>query len=143
IKVAAATAIGVAVSIRTMRAASTRLIVTAACASILCAAVAGSHAIARIELSSVLLLGTSAHLLGAALWLGGLPCFWLALRDAEPALASRIARRFSAVAMTGVALIVIGVIAFATMYIGSIGAVYGTAYGAMATTKGLLFALLL
>ena len=45
--------------------------------------------------------------------------------------------------MTGVALIVAGAGVLAVQFIGSIAGVYGTAYGAMVTTKSVLFALLL
>ena len=111
---------------------------------VLCAALADSHAAARIDFSGLLLAASAAHELGAAIWLGGLPCLWLALRR-EPDLSSAIAigRRFSAVAVSGVALIVVGVVVFAICYIGSLDAVYGTAYGAMAATKGALLAILL
>jgi copper resistance protein D len=90
-----------------------------------------------------LMFATGAHELGAALWLGGLPCFWLALRRAETrGTEIRIGRRFSALAIIGVAMILVGALVFALMYIGSLDAVYGTAYGAMVVTKSIMFGML-
>lgn len=108
------------------------------------AAVATTHAVARLSDSVVLLLASGAHELGAALWLGGLPCFWLALRrtDTQQMMGS-IGKRYSTLAIAGVVLITGGAAVFAALYIGSIAAVYGTAYGAMAVTKGVLFGTLL
>ena len=112
---------------------------------VLCAAVASSHAVAQLSGRSQLLLATGAHQLGAALWLGGLPCLWLALDRSRstPRAAQIIAMRYSAMAMTGVASIIAGAALFAVRYIGSPDAAYGTAYGAMAITKSVLFGMLL
>jgi putative copper resistance protein D len=144
VKVLAAAAIGLLVSIRSLSAASTRIAMGVAGAFFLCAALADSHAMARLQDTGLLLLATGAHELGSALWLGGLPCFWLVLRRADAhELARRIGRRFSALAITGVALIVAGAAIFVAMYIGSLDAVYGTAYGAMDVTKSILLGMLL
>ena len=144
VKVAAAAAIGLLVSIRPVSAASTRIVLGAASVLLLCATLADSHAVARLRGNILLLFATGMHELGAALWLGALPCFWLALRRIDPPeLASRIGKRFSALAITGVAMILVGAAVFVIMYIGSIDAVYGTAYGAMALTKSVLLGLLL
>lgn len=120
-----------------------RWLAAAAALVVLGAAVADTHAIARIAGSTTLLAATAAHMLGAGIWLGGLPCFWIVLREADTPVAAAAGRRFSVVAACGVALIVVGVIAFAVFYIGSAHAVYGTSYGAMAGTKGVLLAMLL
>jgi len=123
---------------------ATRNALAAAGALFLCAALADTHAAARLTNNGLLLLATGAHELGAALWLGGLPCFWLALQRAGTReLATRIGKRFSALAITGVALILAGAVVFAATYIGSIDGVYGTAYGAMASAKSVLLGLLL
>jgi putative copper resistance protein D len=58
-------------------------------------------------------------------------------------IASRIGQRFSVLAIAGVTLIIGGALVFATMYIGSIDALYGTAYGAMAVAKSIMFGMLL
>ena len=143
VKALAAAAIGVAVSLRPMAAASTRVTIGAAAALVLHQGLASSHATARLTDSALLMFTTGAHELGAALWLGGLPCFWLALRrpDTRETL-NQIARRFSALAIIGVAMIVVGAIVFVPMYIGSVDAVYGTAYGAMVVTKSVMFGML-
>lgn len=143
VKALAAAAIGLIVSGRPTIAFPTRIAIVILGVVVLYEALATSHAVARMRNVDLLLLATGAHDLGAAVWLGGLPCFWLALRHAETQeLASWIGKRFSTVAATGVALIVIGALAFAFLYIGSIDAVYGTAYGMMSVTKAVLFAIL-
>jgi len=143
VKAVAAAAIGLVVSLRPIAAASTRITVGLAAALVLYEALANSHATARLSDSALLMFATAAHELGAALWLGGLPCFWLALRRAETRETEiLIGRRFSALAIIGVAMILVGALVFALMYIGSLDAVYGTAYGAMAVTKSILFGML-
>ena len=140
----AAAAATIACLVRALtRSRTVRVVSVVACSVVLGAALTDTHAIARIDGSVALTLATIAHMLGAALWLGGLPCFWWALRDVDPAAAMALGRRFSLVAAFGVALIVAGAVVFAIFYIGSIDGVYGTAYGAMATTKGVLLAILL
>ena len=143
VKALAAAAIGVAVSLRPMAAASTRVTIGAAAALVLHQGLASSHATARLTDSALLMFATGAHELGAALWLGGLPCFWLALRRASTReTLNKIGRRFSALAIIGVATIVVGALVFVPMYIGSVDAVYGTAYGAMVVTKSVMFGML-
>jgi copper resistance protein D len=144
VKILAATAIGMAGSLRSASAVSTRIVFGVAATLFLSAALADSHAVARLQDNGLLLLATAAHALGAALWLGGLPCFWVALRRADSGQrACRMGRRFSVLAITGVALILMGAVVFIPLYIGAFDAVYGTAYGAMAVTKSILLAMLL
>jgi putative copper resistance protein D len=144
VKVLGAATIGLVVAIGPLSAVSNRIAIAVGAIVILFAAVATSHAVARLEDSGALAFATGAHELGAALWLGGLPGFWLALRRADsPATASRVGHRYSVLAASGVALIAGSAVVFAIAYIGSFAAVYGTAYGVMATTKSVLFAMLL
>jgi putative copper resistance protein D len=144
IQAIAAGAMVLAVSMRPLESGSTRIVLVVAAALILGGTLAGSHASARLGDSRLLMLATGAHVLGAALWLGGLPCFWLTLRRVQTReIASRMGRRYSAIAGTGVALIAGGALVFAGSYIASLDAVYGTAYGAMALTKSVLFGMLL
>jgi copper resistance protein D len=110
---------------------------------LLAAAVVETHAFARLDHVVPLVFATAAHELGAGLWLGGLPCLWLALGDPGRGIARRIGRRYSVVAACGVALIIFGAVVFARFYLGSADAFYGTAYGAMAGVKGVLLAALL
>jgi putative copper resistance protein D len=120
-----------------------RVVACVAGACVLASALADTHAAARLDDEMLLLTATGVHEAGAALWLGALPCFRLALRGADMQRAAAIGARVSAVAASGVALIVAGAVAFAVVYIGSVDAIYGTAYGAMDATKSALLALLL
>src|SRR5205814_5643515 len=105
-------------------------------AVILTADIGSSHAAARWTDSALLASATAAHELGAALWLGGLPCFYLALGQiSDVDIAVRVGRRYSAMAIAGVTLIATGAVIFSLRYIGSPSVAYGTAYGAMAATK--------
>lgn len=106
------------------------------------AGTAGSHAMARTEGRPLLLAATALHQLGAALWLGGLPPLLAALR-LDQATARATGRRYSGFAAAGVGLILLGIAGFWLHYIGEGAALYGTAYGAMAATKGALLGLLL
>ena len=111
---------------------------------ILLAALADSHAIARLSRSALLSAATLTHQLGAALWLGGLPCLRAALRRAPDAqTAAAMGRRYSMLAITGVSMILAGALVFIAYYIGSAAGAYGTAYGAMAVTKTAFLAILL
>jgi putative copper resistance protein D len=143
VQAVAAGAMVLIVSMRPLESGPTRIALGVGAALVLGGTLAGSHAAARLGDSRLLTLATGAHVLGAALWLGGLPCFWLALRVCSREIASRIGRRYSMIAGAGVALIASGALVFAALYIGSLGAVYGTAYGAMALTKSILFGILL
>jgi putative copper resistance protein D len=109
------------------------------------AALATTHATARPMFESMLLIATGMHRSGAALWLGGLPCFYRALRIVEGDRAARawLGKRYSAISITGVGLILVGATVLAVTLIGSWGAFYGTPYGAMAATKSTLLAVLL
>lgn len=111
-------------------------------ALLLLAAVLGSHAMAQTENRGGMMLATFLHQAGAALWLGGLPALWFALR-LPPAAGRAVGQRYSALAMAGVGLILCGAVGFWLGYIGSVPAVYGTAYGAMSGTKLIFLGLLL
>jgi copper resistance protein D len=144
LKALAAAAICALVLLRPLTEATTRIAIALLGAIVLCAAVGGSHAAARLDDSALMMVATGAHELGAAIWLGGLPCFRAMLsRVRAPETLSWIARRYSALSIAGVALIVAGAAVFAIRFIGSIEGVYGTAYGAMAATKSLLFCMML
>ena len=111
---------------------------------ILLALLGSSHAVARPGERWMMLLASAAHLLGAALWLGGLPAFLLGLRRTDGSEESRLlGSAYSRLAVAGVALLLVGALAIGIGFIGSVDAVYGTAYGAMAATKTVLLACLL
>jgi copper resistance protein D len=111
----------------------------------LLAQIGTSHAAAR--LSGRLPLGAAdfIHMAGAAAWIGGMPYFFISLAAVSDGSAYRlIGRRFSQISMAAVALLVAGGIAMAVVYVGSLEAFYGTAYGVMVFAKimlllGLLF----
>jgi len=112
--------------------------------ALLACAVAGSHAMARTEDRLPMLAATFVHQAGAALWLGGLPAFLMALRlDWPAARAQAVGARYSGLAIAGVLGIVAGVVGYYLGYVGSPEAIYGTAYGAMGATKSVLFSVLL
>ncbi|MBM3540445.1 MAG: copper resistance protein, partial [Alphaproteobacteria bacterium] len=113
-------------------------------AALAAVAVAGttatSHAAARLELREMLISAVVLHQLGAAAWIGGLPYFLFALNRCEGAEATRaIGRRYSQISMAAVAALLAGGTAMSLAYVDSLGALHGTAYGAMLTTKVMLF----
>ncbi len=115
------------------------------CAAILAAAVMTTHATARLDHQGLLMAATTLHLLGAALWIGGIPCFVMALAHArnDGTALRLVGARFSRMSMTGVACIVASAAVFFVYYIGSWQGVYGTAYGVMASAKAAMLGALL
>ncbi|MBR1131138.1 copper resistance D family protein [Bradyrhizobium iriomotense] len=103
-----------------------------------------THAASRPDVRWPLLLSDAGHMAGASVWIGGLPYFLIALNACKDAGDWRlIARRYSLMSMAAVAAIVCGGLVMATNYIGSVAAIYGTAYGVMTLAKlGLLLMLL-
>jgi putative copper resistance protein D len=133
-----------AVAPRTQPSAGRMAALAALALFVLISAIAGSHAMSRPEGRAELLLATALHQAGAAIWLGGLPALLLALRqDGPPAALQAVGARYSALAASGVGLIILGIAGFWLGYIQQPDALYGTAYGAMAATKGQLMAFLL
>jgi putative copper resistance protein D len=110
--------------------------------ALLLGATAGSHAVARTDGRAMLLAATGLHQLGAALWIGGLPALLASLR-LTPTSARLVGQRYSHLAAAGVGLILLGIAGYWVGYIGSVEAVYGTAYGAMSATKAVMLVLLL
>ena len=110
----------------------------------LAAATMTTHAAARLD-HRALLLGVSAlHQFGAAIWIGGIPCFIAALARVNDGASWRlIGARFSRMSMAGVGCLIISAAVLAVFYIGEWDAVYGTAYGVMASAKAVMFAALL
>ncbi len=111
---------------------------------VLAAAVMTTHAAARLADGPVLMAATGLHLLGAAVWIGGIPFFIVAMRRMHDGAAfRRVGARFSRISMAGVACILLSAATMAWFYIGSWGAAYGTAYGVMVGAKAAMFAALL
>ena len=110
----------------------------------LAAATMTTHAAARLDDRAVLLAVSALHQFGAAIWIGGIPAFIAALRRAEDGASLRlIGARFSRMSMAGVLCIIVSASVLAYFYIGEWDAVYGTAYGVMASAKAVMFAALL
>lgn len=103
---------------------------------ILFAATLTTHAAARLEGRLPLLVVSGLHQLGAAVWVGGLPCFVMALRRVDGATGWRvIGARYSRMSMAGVAAIVLSGIGLSLSYIGTWQGLYGAAYGVMVVAK--------
>lgn len=99
-----------------------------------------SHAVARLDDRLPLALVDALHQIGAALWIGGLPCFVMALARCGDARAWRlVGKRYSQIAMVAVALLLGAGIVMSLVYIDSWEALWGTAYGAMVTGKIAMF----
>jgi putative copper resistance protein D len=110
----------------------------------LVAATFTTHAAARLDDQAVLMVVEWLHQLGAAIWIGGIPCFLLALRSVRGPVAWRIVgARFSRMSMAGVACILISGATMSWFYIGSSEGFYGTAYGVMVGAKIAMFLMLL
>ena len=110
----------------------------------LLAATLTTHAAARMGDRGLLLAVEALHQLGAAIWIGGIPCFVMALAHIEDGGALRlVGGRFSLLSMLGVGCILASGATMSLFYIGSWPAFYGTAYGVMVGAKVGLFAMLL
>ena len=113
-------------------------------AIILASAVMTTHAAARLEHGPILLAAGTLHMLGAAIWIGGIPAFIVALRQVHGGDAFRqVGARFSRMSMAGVLCILVSAAIFSIYYIGSLKAAYGTAYGVMVGAKAAMFMALL
>jgi putative copper resistance protein D len=110
----------------------------------LAAATLTTHAAARLDSRGWLLAVEGLHQLGAAIWIGGIPCFLLALARIRDGAAFRlVGARFSRMSMAGVACILVSGITMTLLYIGSLQGFYGTAFGVMVGAKIALFLMLL
>jgi putative copper resistance protein D len=103
-----------------------------------------THARARLDHNALLLGVEFLHQLGAAIWIGGIPCFVMALGRLTDGGALRdIGGRFSRMSMVGVGCILVSGLTMSVFYIGSWQAFYGTAYGVMVGAKVAMFLMLL
>jgi putative copper resistance protein D len=110
----------------------------------LVAATLTTHAAARLSDNALLLAVGALHQLGAAIWIGGIPCFVMALARLNDGGALRlVGGRFSRLSIAGVACILASGFTMSLFYIGSWPALYGTAYGVMVVAKIGMFAMLL
>ncbi len=110
----------------------------------LAAATLTTHAAARLSDNGLLLGVEALHQLGAAIWIGGIPCFVMALARLQDGGALRlVGARFSRMSMAGVACILASGVTMSVFYIGSWAGLYGTAYGVMVGAKIGMFTMLL
>ena len=111
----------------------------------LAAAAVTSHSASRIDDRLPLAIADAVHQLGAAIWIGGIPYFVIALARTHDAVAwRRIGKRFSLMSMASVAGLVAAGLILAYVFVGSFAGLYGTSYGIMVVAKvallgGLLF----
>jgi len=117
-----------------------------ACAGIGAAAsmwvdVAASHAGAQAPVVANLLLQW-VHIVAGGAWLGGLLVLILAVRGQPSDVTGRAVRRFSAIA--GIAIVAVAVTGTfrAVVEVGSIGQLFGSAFGVLVLVKVALFAIL-
>jgi putative copper resistance protein D len=111
---------------------------------VLAAATGTTHAAARLEDRVPLMIVEALHQLGAAIWIGGIPSFIMALARCHDGLAwRRVGKRFSQMSTIGVACILISGVTMGVLYVGAWDGLYGTAYGVMVGTKVTMFLALL
>ncbi|MGJ4883564.1 copper resistance D family protein [Bradyrhizobium sp. HKCCYLRH3097] len=141
----AACALGIAVLARTGSWAAWRVLtLTVLAVSALLLQLNLTHAASRLEVRWPLLAADFLHMLGAGVWIGGLPYFMMALNGCKADDDQRrIGRRYSLMSMVSVAAIVLGGIVMAVAYLGSFAAIYGTAYGVMTSAKVAMLLMLL
>jgi putative copper resistance protein D len=107
---------------------------------ILAAASQITHGAARLDHRWLLMGLTVVHLASTAVWIGGLPYFLAALAQCRDHVAAgRVGARFSLMAFLSVIALTASGIGMALFYVESPEALYGTAYGAMLTTKVVLY----
>ncbi|WP_316158397.1 MULTISPECIES: copper resistance D family protein [unclassified Bradyrhizobium] len=141
----AACALGIAALARTGSWAAWRVVaLTVLTISALLLQLNLTHAASRLEVRWPLLAADFLHMLGAGVWIGGLPYFLMALNGCKADDDQRlIGRRYSLMSMVSVAAIVLGGIVMAIAYLGSFAAIYGTAYGVMTSAKVAMLLMLL
>ncbi len=110
-------------------------------AALLLGVQAGStHAVSQFEGAAALAGAELLHMGGAAVWIGGIPYFLMALTDVvEPRARAGVARRFSLMAAGAVAALLAGGLLMAFHYVGAPAGLYGASYGVMLSAKIVLF----
>ena len=114
-------------------------------AIVIAASAMTSHAAARLEYRPALVAADFLHQAAAGVWIGGIPYFLICLhlcRDDGRAFAA-VCARFSQICLLAVAVLTLAGIGMGLVYVDSIAAIYGTAYGVMLAAKVAFFAMLL
>ena len=88
------------------------------------------------------LTAVAAHVLVAGFWAGSLVALFLLLRQRDPRSGAGL-RRFSAIAMPAVGLLVVAGVGFAALQLGSLQALLDSPYGQLVLLKSALLVLLL
>jgi len=106
-----------------------------------------SHA-AAVSRQPLGLLGDAFHLCAAGAWMGGLPPLAIFLARAEISVSlgeqePDVLRRFSALSLCSVSVLVVSGLSNSWLLVGSIGALFTTPYGCLLLFKLALFAVLL
>lgn len=121
-----------------------RILLLSLAAVILLAQTSSSHAAARLDDRFLVGFAELLHQAGAAVWIGGIPYFLVALSQCQDGRAwRRVGKRFSQMAMASVAVLVPAGVGMAVAYTGSLEALYGTSYGIMVGGKVALLCSLL
>lgn len=103
-----------------------------------------SHAAARLEHRGVLLLLDGVHQVAVALWVGGLVHLTAAaFRRGDRPWPGDLLRRFSALALVSVSVLVAAGVGLTLYYADGVSALVGTAYGLMVLTKAVILAVVL
>jgi putative copper resistance protein D len=106
---------------------------------LLIAATATSHSVSRMTDRAPLALADALHQLGAAVWIGGIPYFIIALARLRDGVAWRlVGKRFSLMSMASVAALTVAGLVLAYVFVGSWQGLYGTSYGVMVIGKAIL-----
>ena len=142
-----ATALAMAIAALAVRRAPSRgarvSVIVGACALAVLAP-GTSHAAARVGGRAPLLILDALHQVAAWVWVGGLLHLIAgAVRPRPGGWPIVVLQRFSALALTSVAVLVTAGVALTIVYIDGIHALLGTAYGVMVLTKAALFGVLL
>lgn len=112
-------------------------------ALILLGAMLTSHAMARMNNRLPLAIVTLLHQAATAVWIGGLPFLLLVLNRAKtPVFLRETTQRFSRLAFISVWILGAAGLWLAVEYVGSWSGLYETAYGAMLSSKLVLFSFL-
>jgi putative copper resistance protein D len=102
-----------------------------------------SHSASRMEDRAMLVGLTALHYLATATWIGGLPYLLFSTKAETKEARTAITRNFSRSAQISVAILFLAGLGMSWVYVGSVSAIWGTAYGVMLGAKISLFLVLL
>jgi len=111
--------------------------------AMLAGSVMTSHSASRMEDRAMLVSLTALHYLATATWIGGLAYLLFAAKVGDGEARAAITRNFSRSAQISVAVLFLAGLGMSWVYVGSLSAMWGTAYGVMLGAKIALFLALL